>query len=143
MGGHIVCVKWVVKTLKPVVDSRFVLFLDNLSGQVAEEFKQAIANTGGVCWYATDNWQPVDAGYAELLKVKVRQERCKWLDSDENSIKWYRVDNKFTASDRRILITHWIGDAYQSLLDKKSDSFRHRLFEKTGCLLPTDVSGDH
>ena len=30
------CVKWVEKTLKPVVDSRFVLFLDNLSGQDAD-----------------------------------------------------------------------------------------------------------
>ena len=109
------CVKWVEKN---VVDSRFVLFLDNLSGEVADEFKQAIANTGGVCWYglpgATDIWQPVD---------EARQEHYKWLDSEENSDKWYEVENKFTASDRRILITHWVGEAYQSFLDKKYDSF--------------------
>ena len=71
------------------------------------------------------------------------QEHYKWLDSEENSDKWYGVDNKFAASDRRILITHWVGEAYQSLLDKKYDSFQHRLFEKTGCLLTTDGCDDH
>ena len=104
------CVKWAKGTLKPSVEDRFVLFLDNLEGQIAEEFKKEVANTGGVCWYgltgATDTWQPVDSGYAELLRVKVRQAHYKWLDSDENADKRYREDNQFTASERRILITH-------------------------------------
>lgn len=140
------CVQWVNKTLKPVVQGRFVLFVDNLTGQVADKFKEAVADAGGVCWYglpgATDIWQPVDAGYAELLKVKVRQEHYKWLDSEENVDKWYGVDN-FTASERRILITHWVGEAYKTLLDSKYETFRHRMFEKTGCLLTADGSGDH
>ena len=60
--------------MKPSVEGRFVLFSDNLEGQIAEEFKKEVANAGGACWYglpgATDIWQPVDAGYAELVKVK-------------------------------------------------------------------------
>ena len=50
--------------MKPSVEGRFVIFLDNLEGQIAEEFKKEVANAGGVCWYglpgATDMWQPVD-----------------------------------------------------------------------------------
>ena len=140
------CVNWVKGTLKPSVEGRFVLFLDNLEGQIAEEFKKSVADIGGVCWYglpgATDIWQPVDAGYAELLKVKVRQAHYKWLDSDENADKWYGEDKKFTASERRILITHWVGDAYRALIEEKYDDFRRKIFIKTGCLLTADGSGD-
>ena len=112
------CLGWVEKTLKSVVKEHFVLFLDNLNCQTSDEFKEAVANLNGVCWYGvcwygvcwygvcwygvcwygvcwygvcwygvpgvTDIWQPVDAGYAELLKVKIRQEHYNWLDSDKH-----------------------------------------------------------
>jgi len=140
------CVNWVNGTLKPSVEGKFVLFLDNLEGQIAEAFKKSVSDIGGVCWYglpgATDIWQPVDAGYGELLKVKVRQAHYKWLDSDENADKWYGEDNRFTASERRILITHWVGDAYRALIDERYDNFRREIFERTGCLLTADGSGD-
>ena len=55
------CVQWVKKTSKPVVEGRFVIFLNNLQGQIADEFKQEVAEAGGVYWYglpgATDIWQ--------------------------------------------------------------------------------------
>jgi len=74
--------------------------------------------------------------------VKVRQAHYKWLDSDENADKWYGEDNRFTASERRILITHWVGDAYRALIDERYDNFRREIFERTGCLLTADGSGD-
>ena len=129
------CLGWVEKTLKSVVKEHFVLFLDNLNSQTSDEFKEAVANLDGVCWYGvcwygvpgvTDIWQPVDAGYAELLKVKIRQEHYNWLDSDENTDKWYGLDQKISASDRRILITHWVGEAYKSL-----NHYCRHLFRKT------------
>ena len=86
------CLELVEKTHKSVVKEHFVLFLDNLNSQTSDEFKEAVANLDGVCWYgvpgATDIWQPVDAGYAELLKVKIRQEHYNWLNTD----KWYGLD---------------------------------------------------
>ena len=122
------------------------MFLDNLNSQTSDEFKEAVANLDGVCWYgvsgATDIWQPVDAGYAELLKVKIRQEHYNWLDTDENTDKWYGLDQNFSASDRRTLITHWVGEAYKSLTDTKFDHYRCRLFQKTGCLLTADGTDD-
>ena len=132
--------------MKPVVQGRFVIFVDKLKAQVADEFKQAVVNAGGVCLYglpsATDIWQPVDAGYAELLKVKVKQEHYKWLDSEENADKWYGIDN-FKAPDRRILLMHRVGETYKTLLHSKYDKFRSRRFENTGCLLASDGTGDH
>ena len=66
------CVKWAKGTLKPSVEGRFFLFSDNLEGQIAKKFKKEVGNTGGVCRY-----EYVDTGYAELLKVKVRQAHYK------------------------------------------------------------------
>ena len=128
------CVKWAKSTLKPSVEGRFVLFLDNLEGQIAEEFKKEVANAGGVCWYglpgATDIWQPVDAGYAELVKVKVRQAHYKW----------HGEDNQCTASERRILITDWVGQANNALVDERYDRFRREILkEQDACLLPMDL----
>lgn len=84
-----VSVEWVEKTLSEAVkdDDRFVLFCDNLTGQVATEFKEAVAKLGGVIWYglpgATPLWQPVDAGYAQILKTLIGQAQRKWLDDKE------------------------------------------------------------
>ena len=65
-----VSVEWVENTLSQAVqgEERFVLFCDNLTAQVSDEFRQAVSSLGGVVWYglpnATDLWQSVDAGYA-------------------------------------------------------------------------------
>ena len=64
------------------------------------------------------------------------------MDSDENADKWYGEDNQFTASERRILITHWVGEAYNALVDERCDRFRREAFERRGCLLTADGSGD-
>ena len=70
-------IKWAEKTLLDAMNDvdRFSLFCDNLTGQTAEEFKDAASKLVGVCWYglpnATDLWQMIDAGYAELLKVLI------------------------------------------------------------------------
>ena len=67
--------EWCKKTLEPITseEDRFVLFLDNLTAQESDSFKKQIFEMGGLCWYrlpnATDLWQPVDAGFANLLKV--------------------------------------------------------------------------
>ena len=71
--------EWVENTLSQAVqgEERFVLFCDNLTAQVSDEFRQAVSSLGGVVWYglpnATDLWQPVDAGYVQLLKSVARR----------------------------------------------------------------------
>ena len=143
-----VSVEWVKRTLTESVkdDERFVLFCDNLTGQVSSEFKEAVAKLGGVVWYglpgATDLWQPVDAGYAQILKVLIGQAQRKWLDDEENAEKWYGHESSFSAKERRILITHWVGEAYKKLAGSEYDNLRLRVWQKTGCLMMADGSED-
>ena len=77
-------------------------------GQKADLFKDIVKESGGLVWYgvanATDIWQPIDAGYAQLLKVLIKQEFFKWLDDDNNMERWYN-ESLFSASEKRILIT--------------------------------------
>ena len=141
-------VKWAERTLANSVKDkeRFVLFCDNLSAQISTPFKEAVSNLGGVCWFglpnATDLWQPVDAGYAQLLKTFVFQMQNDWLDREDNADLWHGNEAGFSAKDRRILITLWAGEAYQKLISEQYDGFRWRMFEKTGCLITADGSGD-
>ena len=144
-------VEWANKTLKPFVKdlSRYVLLCDNLTAQTSDQFLDTIAGINkGVVWFglknATDLWQQVDAGYAQLLKVLVDQAHHKWLDSDENAERWYGNGNepKFTAKERRILITQWCGEAYKKLCQPTYDAFRLQLWRKTGGLLTADGSDD-
>lgn len=129
-----------------VENTSFVPFCDNLAGQVADDFRTAIQEQDGIPWFgvpnATDIWQPVDGGYAATLKTFVKHAFFNWLDDDDNVEKWYGIDSKFTASQKRILVTHWCGAAYRKLTDPRFDDFRHCLFEKTGCLIAADGTND-
>ena len=51
-------------------------------------------------------------------------------------------EKPFTTSDRRILITQWVGEAFEELKKPEYDNMRRRCFEKTGCLLTADGSND-
>ena len=91
---------------------------------------------------ATDIWKPVDGGYPATLKVFVKQEFFAWLDDDDKCENWYGANSKITASEKRILISHWRSNAYKKLTANKFDDFRYRLFTKTGCLITADGSKD-
>ena len=130
------CVKWADNTLKKTVQEEhepFALFCDKLESQKAEVFKESVEALGGIVWCgvanATDIWQPIDAGYAQLLKVLIKQNFSNWLDDEDNIDKWYE-EVFFSASRKRILITSWVGKAYRKICDPKYDYLHYRLFEK-------------
>ncbi|CAN0033077.1 unnamed protein product, partial [Pylaiella littoralis] len=120
-----------------------ILFADNLHGQTTEEFRRILKqDCNTLLWLVpprcTDEVQPVDAGYGRLFEVYVRKELDVFLPEGDNVERW--ESNKLTASDRRILLTQWIGRAA-----KKLDSdmrYRRRLFEKTGLAMTADGSDD-
>ena len=96
---------------KPIVEEldRYVLFCDNLTAQTQDSFKSAVSDKSGVVWLGlpkgADLWQPVDAGYAQLLKVLMRHDFENWLDDGEHTDRWYANENPFTASERSVLST--------------------------------------
>ena len=144
--------EWVKKTLKPAIqeghdgDTEFLLYCDNLNAQTSDEFKRAVRKIKGLVWFgppgATDIWQPVDAGYGSMIKRLVTQEQDKWLEMDENFDRWAGNGKPLSASDRRILISHWVGEAHKRLQEANYDKFRRNCFEKTGCLMTADGSDD-
>ena len=141
------CVEWAKKPLKSAIEEEdhFVLFCNNLQGQISDGFKDAVGALDGLVWYgvanATDIWQPIDAGYAQLLKMSIKQEFFKWLDDDDSVDRWYG-ESISPASEKRILITNWVGKAYRMICSSKYDTLRYRLFQKTGTLITADGSDD-
>ena len=60
-----------------------------------------------------DAWQPLDRIFRRLLKSLSKTGQQKWLE-DDNIYKWMRTDNQmFTAKERRILLPHRVGNAYE------------------------------
>ena len=49
---------------------------------------------------------------------------------------------KMFLKERRILITHWVGEAYKKLAGSEYDNLRLRVWQKTGCLMTADGSED-
>ena len=87
--------------------------------------------------------QPIDAGYGQVLKNKIRQVIDEWLLDDDNLSLWLgHTDEKLTASRRRILISHFVGEAHQRLQHPNYHGFIWNCFERTGCLITVDGSGD-
>lgn len=54
-------------------------------------------------------------GYAQTLKTLTSQAQRRWLDDDASAEKCYGHDKYFTSKKRWILITLWIGEAYEKL----------------------------
>jgi hypothetical protein len=143
-----VALDWLERTFKPAVaDKEFLLFCDNLDAQTHVDFREKVKEYGGFPRYGppglTDAWQPVDSGHGQLLKVLTGKVQQNWLEMDENIEQWSgNTDTNYTAMERRILITQWVGEAYIQLQDTKYQTFRWRCFERTGCLITADGSDD-
>ena len=124
-------------------DEETLLYCDNLDAQVQPVFLDILKTfscsrflTPPDC---TELTQAVDAGLGRNLKVLTAKEMDEWMEVKDNLEKW--ENGKLSASDKRILITQWVGAAWEKLF---SDDSYHpgRCFERTGCLLTLDGSED-
>eukprot|EP00794_Sanderia_malayensis_P002733 gene2733-3158_t len=147
------CVDWVKKTLKPAVEKdgagneEFVLFCDNLNAQSNELFCSEVRKINGIVWYgvagATDIGQPVDCGFGSMLKSMTFTIQDEWLEDDENIDLWLdNSEQKLDVKQRKILITHWVGEAVKHLSSNSYAKSRHHCFEKTVCLITAGGSED-
>ena len=85
----------------------------------------------------TDKIQPIYAGFGKMYKTKIGEEMDEWLETEVNLDQWH---DKVSARQRRILMTKWAGAAWRELA--KDQAFIKKLFQKTGCLLTIDGTGD-
>lgn len=124
-----------------------LMLLDNLDAQKNEEaFVAPLRAVGSEGYFypggETDALAPVDAGYGNDVKLEYGTEMDAWVSAPGNIDKWENTPGNggLTASDRRVLMTHWVAAA-KARVDKKLYSL-WRYFEKTGALITTDGSGD-
>ena len=117
-------------------------FCDNLDAHTTPEFRDILRE--GNCFRSllppecTNYVQAVDAGEGRNLKVLVNQAFQRWLEDDTNLDKW--ENGTFTAREKRILITHWVGEAWEKLFSEGRNADIY--FQKTGLLLTLDGSED-
>ena len=143
-------IEWAKKTLKEAAyreDDEFLLYCDHLSAQANERILHEIRSINGVVWFgvpgATDIWQPVDSGFGQMLKSKINSLQEEWLQQEENIDLWMgNIEQPLNVRQRRILITHWVGNAYNIIMGEEYAKTRYRCFEKTGCLITADGSED-
>ena len=122
-------VQWTKGTLSAAVGDfdEFILFCDSLEAQTSLPFQEEIRELRGVVWYdvpnATDIWQPVDAGAGFLIKKLILHEQQRWLEEEENVELWLgNTEKRLGVKERRILLTHWIGEAYNRFLPSEYDT---------------------
>ena len=61
---------------------------------------------------------------------------------DVNSVLWYGQSRGFSAKERRILITQWVGEAWAKLGAPNYSEFLRKCWQETGCLITADGSED-
>ncbi|KAK3285794.1 hypothetical protein CYMTET_6610, partial [Cymbomonas tetramitiformis] len=138
------CLKWLERTYGPwaeTIEGEKILLMDNLDGQVHLPFRtQCKERWNTLAWYFTPNCtdllQPVDRHFAQYLKTLIAAELELWLEDDDNLAKW--ESGQFTASERRVSLTHWCGKAWDKVC--KMDDFIEKSFKGAGCLLTADMS---
>ena len=121
-----------------------VLFLDNLDSHRCPDFLAALRESNTLARFlppkCTDIVQPVDAGAGATFINLYTQAQDEWLDDATNLELW--ESGKLDASQRRILMTRWVGDAYRKFISAKYDNARLSWFRKTGCLMSADGTDD-
>lgn len=139
---------WQERTWKPFVKKHYpndetLLLLDNLDSHTHIGFRRAIKRRRTLCWFGpagrTHLWQPVDAGAGALVQLLYDECQDEWLDVEENLERW---EASMTASERRIMMATWSGQAWIKFQSDKYSHARWRYFEKTGCLVTADGSDD-
>ena len=123
---------------------RILLILDNLSAQKGQAFLRRCEEMGfdavfGPSAAGTHNWQPADAGgVMSTIKALARLEQQAFLESPVAWEKW--VQGKFKASEKRVLVTTWVGNAWQKWCGRQYGKQRKDAFERTGCgTVPTST----
>ena len=155
-------VRWVERCLDTVVEEfhgesgqDVLLLCDNLNSQVADPFKEAVANLGATLQFgakgATHLWQPVDHHVGARYKFYMARAYDDWMSNNFDSYP----NGKVPVDVRRTLLTKWCGEAYLQLEEERiaceeacfydptaKRSLFYRAFQSTGCLVTADGTGD-
>jgi hypothetical protein len=98
--------------------------------------------------YATEAWQPCDAGHVGgAIKALCRDLWDRWLDAETvapgtRNYDLY-INNKLTASQKRIAFTHLIAESWDIWSGSQYDAMRMSSFVSAGAAITTTKTNDH
>jgi hypothetical protein len=118
-----------------------LLSLDVFSGQKTKEviasFKALKCTTSFIPGGTTGFIQVCDTVINKSLKARIEDLADQYIDKNER--EW--VEGKYTVSQRRVLLTKWVGQAWDDMHTEDSDMIR-QAFVQVGLGLPVDGSRD-
>jgi hypothetical protein len=119
-----------------------LLSLDVFSGQKTKEviasFKALNCTTSFIPGGTTGFIQVCDTVVNRSLKARIEDLAEQYIDEHESD--W--VEGKYSVSQRRVLLTKWVGQAWEDMHAEDSDMIR-QAFVQVGLGLPIDGSRDH
>ena len=132
---------WAMNYWKPHVTEESILVLDLHKAQKTERIQDILTNQCKavpvfVPAGCTSLIQPLDVVYNAPFKKKAEAAAMKHM---QDNLEAY-VNGKFTASERRVLITKWVGQAWEELSQNKEMTVR--AFRKCGISVAADGSED-
>ena len=138
---EVVMMSWIRQQWKPACSGEMVLVLDVHKAQKTEQIKSLLRDTCKtepvfVPAGTTGLVQPVDVVFNAPFKARIDQ--LATMHMQENVDDYIR--GKFTASERRILFTKWVGQAWKEISAKKDVIVRS--FKKCGISVAIDGSED-
>jgi hypothetical protein len=117
------------------------LSLDVFAGQKTTEVTDALKSinctTSFIPGGTTGFIQVCDTAINKALKDRIEELADIYIDQNEER----RVEGKFTIGDRRVLLTKWVGQAWEEMHQEDGDMIR-QAFEQVGLGLPVDGSQD-
>ena len=117
------------------------LSLDVFTGQKTKEvitsFKALKCTTSFIPSGTTGFVQVCDTVVNRSLKARIEDLADQYIDKNER--EW--VEGKYTVSQRRVLLTKWVGQAWDDMHTDDSDIIR-QAFVQVGLGLPVDRSRD-
>ena len=95
-----------------------ILFCDNLKAHIHPAVKEIFGNAKVFLCFLPPNMtnfiQPIDAGLGRTVRIYITHILDEWLMGDENMESW---ESKMTASERRILLSHFVAEAMAKVMD--------------------------
>lgn len=111
--------RWIRTSWKPYVKEEILLVLDLHKAQKTDHVKQLLSECHTTPIFVpaccTSIVQPLDVSFNAPFKKKVESAALQHI---QDNLDGY-LNGKFTAGERRILLTKWVGEAWEDLAKNK------------------------
>ena len=132
---------WAKYCWKPKVKEPMLLVLDLHKAQKTDHIQELLTEgcdttPAFIPAGLTNILQPLDVSYNAPFKERVESTAAQHMEENLNKY----LNGKFTAGERRVLLTKWVGDAWEELSGKKEIAVR--AFKKCGISTAADLSDE-